>query len=201
MTNEFEGVAFVGRRVPSAEADNDASPIILDDLTPGVRRAKIRAAAAAEIARLIGCPVDGVSSAHSLAEIGVDSMVALKLERRLLQVFSVSLPFVELLGGMTLDEVARAIDEAPSARLGASPSSPTESMPLSHAQRALWLHHASSPDSSVYNSSVAFRGRFDPSALRAALDSDPVQRGPQGSGRQGRGGRLQAGKLRGHAEL
>ncbi len=67
--------------------------------------------------------------------------------------------------------VTQAIDEASSARLGASPSSPTESIPLSHAQRALWLHHASAPDSSVYNSSVAFRGCFDPSALRAALDS------------------------------
>lgn len=72
---------------------------------------------------------------------------------------------------------AEAIDVAPSARLGASPSALTESIPLSHAQRALWLHHASAPDSSVYNSSVAFRGRFDPSTLRLALNS-LVQRHP-----------------------
>ena len=61
---------------------------------------------------------------------------------------------------------AEAIDVAPSARLGASPSALTESIPLSHAQRALWLHHASAPDSSVYNSSVAFRG--DSTCLRCA---------------------------------
>jgi hypothetical protein len=46
-------------------------------------------------------------------------------------------------------EAAWAIDEAPSAQLGASPSSPAESIPLLRAQRALWLHHASAPDSSV----------------------------------------------------
>lgn len=75
------------------------------------------------------------------------------------------------------EETARAIDKAPAMRLGALSFSPTESIPLSHAQRALWLHHASAPDSSVYNSSIAFRGHFDSSTLRAALDS-LVQRHP-----------------------
>ena len=72
---------------------------------------------------------------------------------------------------------AEAIDVAPSARLGASPSALTESIPLSHAQRALWLHHASAPDSSVLQFERRLPGRFDPSTLRLALNS-LVQRHP-----------------------
>ena len=81
---------------------------------------------------------------------------------------------------------------SPSARLGASPSALTESIPLSHAQRALWLHHASAPDSSVRNSSVAFRGDSTRHAALSAQFARPASSDASSQDLRRRGSRCNA---------
>jgi len=112
--------------------------------------------------------------AQPLAALGVDSLMAVELQR-LFEALGAPLPMEEFLEGGAVADLAEAalvhIEAAPEEPLTRAPAEPGGA-PLSYNQRALWFLHRLDPDSAAYTLPVAFRVRapVDESALRAALN-------------------------------
>ncbi|HEX6097856.1 MAG TPA: amino acid adenylation domain-containing protein [Thermoanaerobaculia bacterium] len=124
------------------------------------------------VAALLGCSVPEVHDDVSLASIGIDSLMAMRLRSAVETMSRVSLPLSSFLGGPTPAGLAATIIEAIAAEPRADRVVPAESCvraPLSFAQMRLWLLEQLDPGNAAYNLPTAIR-------LRGAVDAGVLER-------------------------
>lgn len=106
--------------------------------------------------------------------LGGHSLLAVRVVGRINRQFDIALSVKDFLQAPTLRRLAERVDAAtpgaglpPIARVEELP----EWVPVSHAQRSLWLLHAANPDSVAYNVPMAWRlrGPLNVQRLRAAV--------------------------------
>jgi amino acid adenylation domain-containing protein len=126
-------------------------------------------------AEVLGVREVGVE--ESFFALGGHSLLATRVMARLPRLFGVELPLSALFEHPTVAALAAAVDGALAA--GAASTAPpilpaprAGDLPLSSAQRRLWVLHQLEPASPVYNlpAAVRLRGRLDPALLQSALD-------------------------------
>jgi amino acid adenylation domain-containing protein/non-ribosomal peptide synthase protein (TIGR01720 family) len=114
---------------------------------------------------------------HSLARLGVDSLMSLELIHAIEAGLGVVLPLAEFLESPSVKQLAaRAAEELAAGQRSVAPVAPAEQpgrYPLSENQKALWFLHHIAPESTAYNVSFAgrMRGDVDTEALRRAFAS------------------------------
>jgi len=137
------------------------------------RKERLLAWLGARIARIFGAAAGELSVDEPLSAQGMDSLMALEIRNAIETGLALPIPIVELMGGISLRELAallanRAEGEAPAAISLAAGADEAEAVPLTNGQRALWLIHELAPESSAYH--VAFALRFD-----SPLDLDAMR--------------------------
>ncbi|MFB7468605.1 amino acid adenylation domain-containing protein [Streptomyces sp. NPDC056224] len=174
---ELTALAHSGR--PQGAADE--RPMALDAAAlraadPAERPALLLAALRGLLAARLGLAVEDLAPEHRLAEMGLDSLGAVRLRHELHTVLGVDLALTEALA-LDLAALAGLLAErfeeaagAPAPAVAAEPTEPGDH-PLSPNQAALWLLHQVAPESPAYLVSTAFRvhGALDPAALSTAL--------------------------------
>ncbi|MFE9369731.1 amino acid adenylation domain-containing protein [Streptomyces sp. NPDC006711] len=143
---------------------------------PATRPALLLAALRALLAARLGMAADDLAPEHRLAELGLDSLGAVRLRHELRTTLGVDLALTEALA-LDLSGLSRLLAERFAA--GAQAIEPTVvaeatepgDHPLSPSQAALWFLHQVAPESPAYLVSAAFRvhGALDAAALRTAL--------------------------------
>lgn len=126
----------------------------------------------------VASSVDGLAGDTVIAEVGLGSLAAARLQWGLEASFGAAPALTELMGGATVDEIvaflAEAVTSAPQTREVESPttqgSATGRSHRLSDGQEALWFEHERNPASSAYHlgGAVTVRGVLDLEALRRA---------------------------------
>ncbi|WP_405677488.1 amino acid adenylation domain-containing protein [Streptomyces sp. NBC_00868] len=152
----------------------DASALRAAD--PAERPALLLAALRGLLAARLGLAVEDLAPEHRLAELGLDSLGAVRLRHELHTVLGVDLALTEALA-LDLAELAELlaerVEEAAAVPEPVAVAEHTEpgDHPLSPNQAALWLLHQVAPESPAYLVSTAFRvhGALDPAALSTAL--------------------------------
>lgn len=164
------------QRYAARERHLDGSlPVLLDDtltgrsssLTERLAGAPLAAALCAHIGELLGLPEAPAPDA-SLADLGADSLTAVRVRQDLADALGVELaPTVALRAG-SIGELAALAEAAAAAPVDAG-RQPT-GYELNASQRALWFLHRAAPGGD-YNVTRAFRvtGTVEPEAFRAAL--------------------------------
>jgi len=109
-----------------------------------------------------------------LTGLGLDSLAAVELKHAVESDLGIDLPLSRLLGGATLDELAREIPAGPAEpeerlRVG---DLPRDVFPLSYGQRSLRFLERMAPGATFWTLAGAARvhGALDPAALRWALE-------------------------------
>ncbi|MFJ7209119.1 amino acid adenylation domain-containing protein [Streptomyces sp. NPDC098789] len=201
---DLTALAHSGRpQGASVERASALDAAALRGAEPAERPAVLLAALRSLLAARLGLDAADLAPEHRLAELGLDSLGAVRLRHELHTALGVDLTLTEALA-LDLAGLAALLAErfeeagaAPGPAGAQEPTAPTEpgDHPLSPNQAALWLLHQVAPESPAYLVSTAFRvhGALDPSALGAALagltrrhavlrstfprtDSGPVQR-------------------------
>jgi acyl carrier protein len=90
----------------SAELDLNA---LLAECSPDEARAKITALLVEEVARIMKLGADRIEPARPLAELGMDSLMAVELRLAVEQRFGISIPLLALSEGATLSAMAGRI--------------------------------------------------------------------------------------------
>jgi microcystin synthetase protein McyG len=185
------GLAPQRAEAPKAQsAASDAKSSLLDRLAaapPAARRALVQSFVVTAAAAVLGTEERAVKPELDLFEIGMDSLMAITLRRRLEAGVGKALPSniifnnprVEVLAALVADLLdVTAADGATEARPPAgdvAPAAPVADLvaETSHSQRALWFLHQQAPRSAAYNVTLSVRvlSALDPSALRAALQA------------------------------
>ncbi|MEV7602205.1 amino acid adenylation domain-containing protein [Kitasatospora sp. NPDC089797] len=164
----------------------DERPVALDAAAlraadPAGRPALLLAALGQLLAARLGLTAEELSPERRLAELGLDSLGAVRLRHELRAALGVDLGLTEALA-LDLGGLAGLLAErlaATDATDGADADAPVAAAvtepgdhPLSPNQAALRLLHEVAPDSPAHLVSAAFRvhGDLDPAALRTALD-------------------------------
>ncbi|MFD7903970.1 AMP-binding protein, partial [Kitasatospora sp. NPDC059747] len=126
-------------------------------------------------ADLLAVPPERLDPAAPLHAQGLDSLAALRLKMAVQDDLRRTVGLPELLGGASLDTLAR--------RLAEDTAGPTEALvvrgpvvgefPLSHNQSAIWHADQLVPEAAAYNQSFAARitSHCDPAALRRAFQA------------------------------
>lgn len=161
-----------GASVAAAPAKGAAEAALLG-LPLEERKERLLAWLGARIARIFGAAAEELSNDEPLSAQGMDSLMALEIRNAIETGLGLPIPIVELMGGISLRELAallasRAEGEAPAAVSLAAGADEGEAVPLTNGQRALWLIHQLAPQSSAYH--VAFALRFD-----SPLDLDALR--------------------------
>ncbi|WP_395293021.1 amino acid adenylation domain-containing protein [Kitasatospora hibisci] len=147
---------------------------------PAERPALLLAALRALLGARLGLAAEELAPGRRLAELGLDSLGAVRLRHELRAALGVDLGLTEALAldltglaGLLAGRLAEAPAETPEAAATDAPDPATEpgDHPLSPNQAALRLLHRIAPESPAYLVSAAFRvhGGLDPAALRTAL--------------------------------
>ncbi|HYU30925.1 MAG TPA: amino acid adenylation domain-containing protein, partial [Thermoanaerobaculia bacterium] len=146
-------------------------------------------------ARLTGTDPGRIDPERPLAELGLDSLVAVELKGAIEAELEVAPSLSALLDGPSLREVARQalalVTSGPGPALLPVPGAETGEHPLSWGQRSLWFLHRLAPESAAYNMPGAGRlpDGVDREALREALqalvDRHAVLRTTYGDGPDG----------------
>lgn len=154
-----------------------ALPVLLDDTLDGRTSSlphlltghSLTDALRLHIGALLGLP-EPPSADASLADLGADSLTAVRLRHHLEEALGVELAPTAALRAESIASLAAAATAA-AAAAPTAPAAPTDGYPLNPAQRALWFLHRAVPDSGDYNVTRAFRvtGTVDPDAFHAAL--------------------------------
>ncbi|MFD4857905.1 amino acid adenylation domain-containing protein [Streptomyces atratus] len=152
-------------------------PVLLDDtltgrtssLTERLATDSLTAALCAHIGDLLGLP-EPPSADSSLADLGADSLTAVRIRQALEDALGVELAPTAVLRAESIADLAD-LAEAATATLPATPIGGTgKGYELNASQRALWFLHRAAPGGD-YNVTRAFRvtGTVDPDAFRTAL--------------------------------
>ena len=116
----------------TSSADTDSDNAVLDVLaaTPEIERPGVIAAHVKHIvAAVFDCGVDDFEPDDMLEDIGLDSMMAMDFRVRINMVFSIDLPVLEILRGVSVNSLAdRVLAELHSIH-GDAPAAPDESSP------------------------------------------------------------------------
>ena len=162
---------------PIGKVDRRALPAIdfadRDDLV--LPTGATESAVAELMASVLG--VDQVSAAESFFDVGGNSLSATKLASRLAVAFDVSFTVRDVFEAPSVVDLAAAVDRLPKAASSAAGrqipvlADRTSALPVSAAQRGMWLLNQTDPDSSAYNIGLVLElsGRLDTSHLREAL--------------------------------
>ncbi|MEV5546738.1 amino acid adenylation domain-containing protein [Streptomyces sp. NPDC052309] len=152
-------------------------PVLLDDtlgghtssLTDLLTGHPLTDALRLHIAALLGLPEPPPADAR-LADLGADSLTAVRLRHSLEEALGVELAPTAALRAESIAGLAAAATTA-TATAAPAPQAPAGDYTLNPAQRALWFLHRAAPDSGDYNVTRAFRvtGTVDPDAFRTAL--------------------------------
>ncbi|MFJ3794139.1 amino acid adenylation domain-containing protein [Kitasatospora sp. NPDC090091] len=168
-------LAHSGRPQGAADerpAELDAPALRAAD--PAERPALLLAALRTLLGARLGLAAEELAPGQRLAELGLDSLGAVRLRHELRAALGVDLGLTEALAldlaGLA-GLLAERLDEAPAETLETAETDAPGDHPLSPNQAALWLLHRIAPESPAYLVSAAFRvhGGLDPAALRAAL--------------------------------
>ncbi|WP_410668109.1 non-ribosomal peptide synthase/polyketide synthase [Amycolatopsis sp. cmx-4-68] len=127
-------------------------------------------AVAEVLAEVLG--VERVGADDDFFALGGDSILAVQALSRLRRTFGAHLSARTLFDAPSVAELARLIGDAPRAEEAAIPlAPPTDTLPLSPAQRRLWFLDELTGGSAEYNTGVGLRlsGPLDVDALRGAL--------------------------------
>ncbi|MFD0279213.1 amino acid adenylation domain-containing protein [Kitasatospora sp. NPDC127111] len=149
---------------------------------PAERPALLLAALRALLGARLGLAAEELAPGQRLAELGLDSLGAVRLRHELRAALGVDLGLTEALAldlaGLAgllaerFDEAAGDTEEAAATKDAPDPATEPGDHPLSPNQAALRLLHQVAPESPAYLVSAAFRvhGGLDPAALRTALE-------------------------------
>ena len=125
-------------------------------------------------ARVLGLAESAVDVSRDLVSHGLDSLMAVELRNQIAARWQPAPTFDRLFDGMSLADIAARIDRsiaAPPAAPAPIASSPPVDLriPVSHAQRGIWLACRIDPDAPTYNVTLVAR-------LRAPLHIDSLRR-------------------------
>ncbi len=162
---------------PTAPAPDSAPP------SRATALAALTASLCACAARALGVPPDAIESERPLTALGLDSLAAVEMVSEVEAAFGVTPPLADLLGGATARELAEQLLAATAGEAARGPAATAapplvpakraagEALPLSSAQRRLWLLDQLEPGTAVYNvpGAARLRGPLDVAALHAAL--------------------------------
>jgi len=161
----------------AVEASTEKLAGRLRELPAATRGAAVLDALARQIGATLGlsAPAD---SMHSLAELGLDSLMTAEIQSWLRAELGVDLSLDSLLSSPSVEAVAQTAcallewDGAPAVPLPRLADA-AHRYPLSYGQEALWFIHESAPESPAYNVGVALRiqSAIDPAALDRALQT------------------------------
>lgn len=176
--------------IPSVEQKQSHPKVTIqnaDDLAHHLR---------SELANILGFPsADSIALEQNLMEIGLDSLMAVELRNRVRTQLQIELPLQDLLGGITIQQLATSIfgqallsEQEISAQDKAAPTDHsyvepkqlslqsiwrTDPIPLSYGQERLWTvsQHLPAGGETVYNLPLALRirGAFNQDAMDYAL--------------------------------
>jgi amino acid adenylation domain-containing protein/non-ribosomal peptide synthase protein (TIGR01720 family) len=182
--------AFVAERLPG----HMVPAVVALDSIPFTSNGKLDTTALPDVAvtaRKPRTPVEAVlcglfAEVLGVTEVGIDdgffelgghSLLATRLVSRIRATLDVELPIRALFDAPTVVQLARAVQNAGSARPALAPMSRPDAVPLSFAQRRLWFLHKLEGPSATYNVPIVLRltGPLQPEALRSALQ-DVVDR-------------------------
>lgn len=114
----------------SAEAESDGSVIMALAATPEADRPAVIAEHLRQIvATVFDCAVDDFESDDMLEDIGLDSMMAMEFRVRINMVFSIDLPVLEILRGVSVNSLADRILTELHTIHGAAPTAATDESP------------------------------------------------------------------------
>ncbi|MEV6975746.1 amino acid adenylation domain-containing protein [Kitasatospora sp. NPDC093806] len=177
LAGELTALAHSGRPQGAAEQRSvalDAAALRAAD--PAERPALLLATLRALLAARLGLAAEELTPGQRLAELGLDSLGAVRLRHELRAGLGVDLALTEALAldlaGLAELLAERFAAEAPGApEEAAAEATEPGDHPLSPNQAALWFLHQVAPESPAYLVSAAFRvhGELDPAALRTAL--------------------------------
>jgi amino acid adenylation domain-containing protein len=136
-----------------------------DDLRAGLRRLA---------AGVLGLAADAIDPAQPLTALGLDSLMAVELRNRIATRWPTELTFPRLFDGMSLDDIAARLGRAlgvptPAPHAAPAPAPPDLDLPVSHAQRGIWLACRLDPEAPTYNVTLVAR-------LRRPVDLSALQR-------------------------
>ena len=134
-----------------------------------VTEASVAARLSHHIAAVTGHPVARVTPSTALADLGLDSLMAVRIRTALEREFGVGLPLRDLFGSATVDEVADRIRRATDA------SSPLRALRASGTRPPLFLFHAAGGPTDVYRALAERLGDDRPVyGLERLEDADTV---------------------------
>ncbi len=180
-------------KTQSAAPDTKSSLINrLAAAPPAARRALVQEFVVAAAAAVLGTEESAVKPELDLFEIGMDSLMAITLRRRLEAGAGKALPSnlifnnprVEILSALLADLLdVTATEDAGEAKLPAAvPVAEDLIAEASHSQRALWFLHQQAPHSAAYNVTLSVRvpvGARSVGAARGVAEVDgPARRSP-----------------------
>ncbi|MFJ2774002.1 non-ribosomal peptide synthase/polyketide synthase [Streptomyces sp. NPDC087300] len=121
--------------------------------------------------------LDRVGIDDDFFTLGGHSLLATRLVSRIRQGLDAEVSIRQVFDKPTVAALAEALTAAGRARSPLAPQVRPERLPLSYAQRSMWLLHKLEPESTAYNIPTTLRmtGDLDTGALRAAL-ADVVAR-------------------------
>jgi hypothetical protein len=115
-------------------------------------------------------------STHSLASIGLDSLMAVELKNRIEADLELAVPLTALLqegGAAQLADALLELLNGPvvSSAVSITTTQPYEEQPLSYVQQSIWFLHQLAPELAAYNVAFAarIRSEVDVATLRRAL--------------------------------
>ncbi|WP_116201694.1 non-ribosomal peptide synthetase [Amycolatopsis circi] len=117
--------------------------------------------------------LDRIGVEDDFFALGGDSILAVQALSRLRRAFGADLSARALFDASSVEKLAQLLENGPRAEQAIPLASPTDLLPLSPAQRRLWLLDEMTGGSTEYNTGVGIRlsGPLDPAALRTALAS------------------------------
>ncbi|HFA60239.1 MAG TPA: non-ribosomal peptide synthetase, partial [Rhodospirillales bacterium] len=140
----------------------------------GERRRLLEEYLGSLLARLLQAPPEQIAGRRALTEFGLDSLGAVEIQNALQQDFGVTVEAVELLEGLTFEELAGRILsrlEAAGPAEERIPALGRPEYPPSFEQERLWLLDRIVPGNAAYHLPLALRiqGRLDAAAFRRAV--------------------------------
>ncbi|MBN1668765.1 MAG: amino acid adenylation domain-containing protein, partial [Anaerolineales bacterium] len=139
----------------------------------------------AQAAQVLHLDAANLTSANTLIELGLDSLMAIELKMKVAQDLGVDIPIVDLLEGPSFGQLAAAVlpllsqAKEPEGAVLAVASEELGEHPLSHGQQSMWFVHQLVTEEIAFNPAGAVRvtGDLNLPALQSSLNT-LIQRHP-----------------------